>query len=69
MVSDPLDWRISMRDNTPADARHGGAYLSATGGAAYLLSKAIHEFELRDFPVTVAVDSQGHSIHKLIPAH
>lgn len=64
-------------------ARHGGAYLSATGGAAYLLSKAIraarvvafedlgmeaiHEFELSDFPVTVAVDSQGHSVHRLIP--
>lgn len=61
--------------------RHGGAYLSATGGAAYLLSKAIrrarvlafedlgmeaiHEFELVDFPVTVAVDSRGRSIHAL----
>lgn len=59
--------------------RHGGAYLSATGGAAYLLSKfirsarvvafadlgmeAIHEFELVDFPVTVAVDSSGRTIH------
>lgn len=56
-----------------AIAHHGGAYLSATGGAAYLLSQAIraarvlafedlgmeaiHEFELQDFPVTVAVDS------------
>ena len=62
-----------------AIARHGGAYLSATGGAAYLLSKAIraarvlafedlgmeaiHEFELVDFPVTVAVDSRGRTIH------
>jgi fumarate hydratase, class I len=59
--------------------RHGGAYLSATGGAAYLLAKAIrrarvlafedlgmeaiHEFELLDFPVTVAVDSKGRTIH------
>lgn len=67
-----------------AIARHGGAYLSATGGAAYLLSKAIraarvlafedlgmeaiHEFELQDFPVTVAVDSQGRAIHRLAPA-
>ena len=58
---------------------HQRAYLSATGGAAYLLSKAIrrarvlafpelgmeaiHEFELKDFPVTVAIDSQGHSVH------
>ena len=62
-----------------AIARHKGAYLAATGGAAYLLSKAIrrsrvlafhdlgmeaiHEFELADFPVTVAVDSTGRNIH------
>jgi fumarate hydratase class I len=61
-------------------ARHGAAYLAATGGAAYLLSRAIrsarvvafedlgmeaiHEFELVDFPVTVAVDSSGDSIHR-----
>lgn len=60
--------------------RHGAAYLVAVGGAAYLLSKAIkrarvvafedlgmeaiHEFELEDFPVTVAVDSKGRSIHR-----
>lgn len=60
--------------------RHGAAYLVAVGGAAYLLSKAIrcsrvlafadlgmeaiHEFELDDFPVTVAVDSRGTSIHR-----
>ena len=60
--------------------RHGAAYLAATGGAAYLLSKsirksqvvafaelgmeAIHEFDLVDFPVTVAVDSQGRSVHQ-----
>lgn len=59
--------------------RHGAASLVATGGAAYLLSKAItasrviafaelgmeavHEFELQDFPVTVAVDSTGKSVH------
>jgi fumarate hydratase class I len=59
---------------------HGAAYLAAVGGAAYLLSKAIrsarvvafddlgmeaiHEFELKDFPVTVAVDSTGRSIHR-----
>ena len=62
-------------------SRHGAAYLVAVGGAAYLLSKAIrrarvaafedlgmeaiHEFELEDFPVTVAVDSRGSSIHRL----
>ncbi|MES2188082.1 MAG: fumarate hydratase [Pseudomonadota bacterium] len=60
--------------------RHGAAYLIAVGGAAYLLSRAvtharvlafedlgmeaIHEFELRDFPVTVAVDARGASIHR-----
>lgn len=70
-------------DAIAAIARHGGAYLSATGGAAYLLSKAIraarvlafedlgmeaiHEFELVDFPVTVAVDSRGRTIHALTP--
>jgi fumarate hydratase class I len=61
--------------------RHGAAYLAATGGAAYLLSRsiraarvlafedlgmeAIHEFELVDFPVTVAVDSRGTSVHRI----
>lgn len=60
--------------------RHQGAYLCATGGAAYLLSRAIrasrvvafedlgmeaiHEFELQDFPVTVAVDSRGRCLHR-----
>jgi fumarate hydratase class I len=54
-------------------------YLIAVGGAAYLVSKAIkharllafedlgmeaiYEFEVEDMPVTVAVDSAGHSIH------
>ena len=63
--------------------RHGAAYLAAVGGAAYLLSKAIrksrvvafedlameaiHEFELKDFPVTVAVDSTGSSVHRIAP--
>lgn len=60
--------------------RNKGAYLCATGGAAYLMSRAIrsarvlafedlgmeaiHEFELVDFPVTLAVDSQGKTIHR-----
>jgi fumarate hydratase class I len=63
-----------------AIARHGSVYLIATGGAAYLVSKAIrsarvvafadlgmeavYEFEVEDMPVTVAVDSQGNSIHE-----
>lgn len=70
-------------DAIAAIARHGGAYLSATGGAAYLLSRAIqsarllafedlgmeaiYEFELVDFPVTVAVDSRGRTIHSFTP--
>jgi fumarate hydratase class I len=62
-----------------AIARHGSVYLIATGGAAYLVSKAIHaahvvafpelgmeavyEFAVQDMPVTVAVDSRGDAIH------
>jgi fumarate hydratase class I len=53
------------------------------GGAAYLVSKAIrkarivafadlgmeaiHEFEVQDMPVTVAVDVNGTSVHKTGP--
>ena len=64
--------------------KHRSAYLIAVGGAAYLVSKAIkssrllafpdlgmeaiYEFEVRDMPVTVAVDSQGDSVHKTGPA-
>jgi fumarate hydratase class I len=64
-------------------ARHGAVYLIATGGAAYLVSKAIraarvvafpelgmeavYEFEVEDMPVTVAVDSRGESIHSSGP--
>ncbi len=64
--------------------KHRSAYLIAVGGAAYLVSKAIkssrllafpelgmeaiYEFEVRDMPVTVAVDSQGESVHKSGPA-
>jgi len=63
--------------------RHQAVYLIATGGAAYLVSKAIksarvlafddlgmeaiHEFEVQDMPVTVAVDSHGESIHESGP--
>lgn len=64
--------------------KHHSVYLIAVGGAAYLVSKAIkksrilafadlgmeaiHEFVVEDMPVTVAVDSQGVSIHHLAPA-
>jgi len=59
--------------------RYQGVHLIAVGGAAYLVAKAIrsarvlafsdlgmeaiHEFEVVDMPVTVAVDSGGDSIH------
>jgi fumarate hydratase class I len=62
----------------------GAVYLMAVGGAAYLVSKAItgakvlafpelgmeaiYEFEVKDMPVTVAVDTQGVSIHNTGPA-
>ncbi len=62
---------------------HGAVYLIATGGAAYLVSKAVqaarviaypelgmeavYEFEVRDMPVTVAVDVRGESIHQRGP--
>ena len=62
----------AIRDN-------GAVSLIAVGGAAYLVSKAIvkaqriafedlgmeaiHEFEVRDMPVTVSVDVRGESVH------
>jgi fumarate hydratase class I len=64
--------------------RHKAAYLMAVGGAAYLVAKAIrksrvlafedlgmeaiYEFEVRDMPVTVAVDASGSSVHQSGPA-
>ncbi|VAW89148.1 Fumarate hydratase class I, aerobic [hydrothermal vent metagenome] len=63
--------------------QHKAVYLIATGGAAYLISKAIrsakvvafpelgmeaiYEFDVEDMPVTVAVDSLGASIHQSGP--
>jgi len=63
--------------------KHGAAYLIAVGGAAYLVAKAIrrarvigfedlgmeaiYEFEVRDMPVTVAVDARGQSVHQSGP--
>ncbi len=59
-------------------------YLMAVGGAAYLVAQAIkksqvlafpelgmeaiYEFEVKDMPVTVAVDSKGESVHITGPA-
>jgi len=64
-------------------ARHKAVYLIATGGAAYLVSRAIrkarvvafpelgmeavYEFEVEDMPITVAVDTRGNSIHESGP--
>jgi len=66
----------AIRDNK-------AVYLMAVGGAAYLVSKAIraakvvafadlgmeaiYEFEVRDMPVTVAVDAAGTSVHQTGP--
>ncbi|MBS3916503.1 MAG: fumarate hydratase [Sulfuritalea sp.] len=66
----------AIRDNR-------AAYLTAVGGAAYLVSKAIrgarvvafadlgmeaiYEFDVKDMPVTVAVDSKGTSVHLIGP--
>ncbi len=65
--------------------RHRSVYLIAVGGAAYLVSKAIrsakvvafpdlgmeaiHEFDVEQMPVTVAVDATGVSVHETGPAH
>jgi fumarate hydratase class I len=66
-----------------AISRHKSAYLMAVGGSAYLVSKAIrgarvvafedlgmeaiYEFDVKDMPVTVAVDAQGTSVHNTGP--
>ncbi len=63
--------------------KHKSAYLMAVGGAAYLVAKAIkgakvlafedlgmeaiYEFEVKDMPVTVAVASDGTSVHNTGP--
>ena len=61
--------------------KHQASYLIAVGGAAYLISKsikkakvvafeemgmeAIYEMEVKDMPVTVAVDTNGENIYKI----
>ncbi|SSW65750.1 fumarate hydratase [Achromobacter agilis] len=68
---------------TKAIKTHGAAYLSAVGGAAYLVAQtvqsarvvafadlgmeAIYEFEVRDMPVTVAVDARGKTTYTVFP--
>ena len=62
---------------------HKAAYLMAVGGAAYLVARAIkgakvvgfedlgmeaiYEFDVKDMPVTVAVDAAGESVHHTAP--
>jgi fumarate hydratase class I len=69
---------------TESIRKHGAVYCIAVGGAAYLVSKAIRgsrmvafedlgmeairEFEVKDMPVTVAVDAAGNAVHKTGPA-
>jgi fumarate hydratase class I len=64
--------------------KNGATYFIAVGGAAYLVSKAIkssrlvafedlgmeaiYEFDVKDMPVTVAVDSSGAAVHLTGPA-
>jgi fumarate hydratase class I len=66
----------AIRDNK-------SVYLMAVGGAAYLVAQAIksakvlgfpelgmeaiYEFDVKDMPVTVAVDSRGESVHNTGP--
>jgi len=66
----------AIRDNK-------AVYLMAVGGAAYLVAQAIksskvlgfpelgmeaiYEFEVKDMPVTVAVDVHGESVHRTGP--
>lgn len=63
--------------------KHKAVYLMAVGGAAYLVAKAIkksrvvafgdlgmeaiYEFDVKDMPVTVAVDSTGENVHQIGP--
>lgn len=70
-------------DTCQAIADNKAVYLMAVGGSAYLVSKAvknakvvafedlgmeaIYEFEVKDMPVTVAVDSNGVSVHATAP--
>jgi fumarate hydratase class I len=64
-------------------SKHKAASLIAVGGAAYLVARAIrkskvlafadlgmeaiYEFEVKDMPVTVAVDARGDSVHETGP--
>jgi fumarate hydratase class I len=63
--------------------KHKGVHLIAVGGAAYLVAKsiraarvlafedlgmeAVREFDVKDMPVTVAVDAAGNAVHESGP--
>ncbi|MBP0634083.1 MULTISPECIES: fumarate hydratase [unclassified Cupriavidus] len=83
LVSTGLLGMIGKAERGPAAisaiVRNGCVYLAATGGAAYLISKAvrssrvlafadlgmeaIYEFDVENLPVVVAVDSSGNNAH------
>src|SRR5208282_5075372 len=70
-------------ETVAAIAKHRSAYLIAVGGAAFLVSQAVrasrivafpelgmeavYECEVHDMPVTVAVSSEGESVHDTGP--
>ena len=74
----------SLHNAIESIKKHKAVYCIAVGGAAYLVSKAIrsskvlafedlgmeaiYEFDVQDMPVTVAVDSEGASVHTTGPA-
>lgn len=65
---------------TEAIVRNKAVYFAAVGGAGALygnaivkseivafpdlLSEAVYRFEIRDFPLVVAIDSRGESVYK-----
>ena len=75
---------VTGRDNYYATVAQGSGSSDPVGGAAYLVSKAItnarvvafpelgmeaiREFEVNDMPVTVAVTTDGTSVHQTGPS-
>lgn len=71
----------AVREGQTASSVAKSAYLMAVGGVAYLVSKAIknagfddrvgmeaiHDFDVRGMLVTVAVESNGASVHNTGP--
>ncbi len=77
-----MAWAERGKATVESIRKHKASYLIAVGGAAYLISKsikkakviaferdgmeAIYEMEVKDMPVTVAVDTDGENIHKTL---